>query len=131
MEKLLKAETRPPNVEAWIRKVTATTFIDMWRARSKIKKVDIDDFQGNEDAEFNRQVTETLMGPKTAYILQESIHEVLGFLSDKHQRLVLLMAAGFSASEIAEELDYGSPQAVNNQFRRIKEDIALKYPEYF
>ena len=123
MEKLVKAANRPENVEAWIRRVTTTTYIDMWRARSRLQKVDIDDFQVMQDEQFLRAVSETMMGPKTAYMLQESVIEVLGFLSEKHQKLVLLHAAGFSTTEIAEDLAYGSPQAVSNQLRRIQEEI--------
>ncbi len=127
MEKLLKCEVRPPNVEAWIRTVAKTTFIDLWRTRTKFSKVDIYAFDPDEDEQFARQVTETLMGPKTAYMLQESINEILGFLSDKHQRLVLMFAAGFTSSEIADELGYGSPQAVSNQLRRIQDDIKERF----
>jgi RNA polymerase sigma factor (sigma-70 family) len=123
MEKLVQAENRPENVEAWIRRVTTTTYIDMWRARSKLKKVDIDNYQDTDDADFLRAVSETLMGPKTAYILQESVNEILGFLSEKHQKLVLMYAAGFTPTEIAEDLGYASPQAVSNQMRRIQELI--------
>ena len=119
MEKLLKAEERPENIEAWIKRVTKTTFIDMWRTRSQLQKVDIDNFQNMEDEHFLRAVSETLMGPKTAYMLQESVNEVLGFLSEKHQKLVLMKAAGFTSEEIAEEMAYASPQAVSNQLRRI------------
>jgi DNA-directed RNA polymerase specialized sigma24 family protein len=114
---------RPENVEAWIWRVTKTTYIDMWRARSKLNKVDIDNYQNTEDAYFLRAVSETLMGPKTAYILQESVNEILGFLSEKHQKLVLMYAAGFTPTEIAEDLGYASPQAVSNQIRRIQELI--------
>lgn len=123
MEKLFKAEERPENIEAWIRRVTTTTFIDMWRTRSKFKKEDIDDFQVMQDEQFLRAVTETMMGPKTAFMLQETVNEVLGFLSEKHQKLVLMSAAGFTSAEIAEELAYASPQAVSNQLRRIQEQI--------
>jgi RNA polymerase sigma factor (sigma-70 family) len=123
MEKLLKAENRPENIEAWIKRVTKTTFIDMWRTRSQLQKVDIDNFQNMEDEHFLRAVSETLMGPKTAYMLQESVNEVLGFLSEKHQKLVLMYAAGFEPTEIAEDLEYGSRQAVSNQLRRIQEEI--------
>ena len=123
MEKLVQAENRPENVEAWIRRVTTTTYIDMWRARSKFKKEDIDDFQVMQDEQFLRAVTETMMGPKTAFMLQETVNEVLGFLSEKHQKLVLMSAAGFTSAEIAEELAYASPQAVSNQLRRIQEQI--------
>lgn len=123
MEKLLKAENRPENIEAWIWRTTKTTFIDMWRARSKFTKVDIDDIQQEDDRQFLVQVTETLMGPKTAYMLQETVNEVLGFLSEKHQKLVLMYTAGFTPTEIAEDLGYASPQAVSNQLRRIQEDI--------
>ena len=123
MEKLVEAANRPENVEAWIRRVTTTTFIDMWRTRSKYKKEDIDNDQHMEDQFFLRQITETMMGPKTAYMLQESVNEILGFLSDRHQKLVLMYAAGFTPSEIAEELEYASPQVVSNQLRRIQEQI--------
>ena len=104
MEKLVKAQNRPENIEAWIRRVTTTTYIDMWRTRSRLKKVDIDNDQHMEDGFFLREITETLMGPKTAYMIQESVREVLGFLSDRHQKLVLMYAAGFTSAEIAEEL---------------------------
>ena len=114
MEKLFKA---------WIWRVTKTTYIDMWRARSRLNKVDIDNYQNTEDADFLRAVSETMMGPKTAYILQESVNEILGFLSEKHQKLVLMYAAGFTPTEIAEDLGYASPQAVSNQIRRIQELI--------
>ena len=120
MEKLLKAEERPENVEAWIRRVTTTTYIDMWRARSKFSKVDIDSDQHMEDEFFLQQITETMMGPKTAFMLQETVKEVLGVLSEKNQKLVLMKAAGFSTVEIAEELGYATPQAVSNQLRRIQ-----------
>ena len=123
MEKLFKAESRPENIEAWIWRVTKTTYIDMWRARSRLNKVDIDDYQNTDDADFLRAVSETMMGPKTAYILQESVNEILGFLSEKHQKLVLMYAAGFTPTEIAEDLGYASPQAVSNQIRRIQELI--------
>jgi RNA polymerase sigma factor (sigma-70 family) len=123
MEKLVKAENRPENVEAWIRRVTTTTYIDMWRARSRLQKVDIDDFQVMQDEQFLRAVSETMMGPKTAYMLQESVNEILGFLSERNQKLVLMKAAGFTTTEIAEDLAYGSPQAVSNQLRRIQEEI--------
>ena len=117
MEKLLKAEERPENIEAWIKRATGTTFIDMWRTRSRLQKVDI------QDEQFLRAVSETMMGPKTAYMLQESVNEILGFLSERNQKLVLMKAAGFTTTEIAEDLGYGSPQAVSNQLRRIQEEI--------
>jgi hypothetical protein len=34
-----------------------------------------------------------------------------------------MYAAGFTTTEIAEDLAYGSPQAVSNQLRRIQEQI--------
>jgi DNA-binding NarL/FixJ family response regulator len=93
----------------------------MWRTRSKLQKVDINNDQHMEDEFFLREITETMMGPKTAFMLQETVKEVLGVLSEKNQKLVLMKAAGFSSAEIAEELGYASPQAVSNQLRRIQE----------
>jgi len=51
------------------------------------------------------------------------VNEILGFLSERNQKLVLMKAAGFTTTEIAEDLAYGSPQAVSNQLRRIQEEI--------
>ena len=127
MEKLVKAANRPENIEAWIRRVTTTTYIDMWRARSKFSKVDIDSDQNLEDGFFLRQISETMMGPKTAYMLQESVNEILGFLSERNQKLVLMKAAGFTTTEIAEDLAYGSPQAVSNQLRRIQDEVKERF----
>ena len=123
IEKLLKAETRPPNVEAWIHTVAFTTFTDLWRTRSRATKVDIEDQSLHHDEEFTRAVTETLMGPKTAYIFRESVHEILGALPEKQQKMVLMSAAGFSNLEIANELGYASSNAVANQLRRTREEI--------
>lgn len=123
MEKLLKATERPENVEAWIRKAIGTTFIDFWRTRSKIKKIDIDSFEQDEDVQFARAVTETLMGPKTAYLLQETIQEMLNHFPEKQQKMILMSAAGFSNLEIADELGYASSNAVSNQLRRIRLEL--------
>jgi DNA-binding CsgD family transcriptional regulator len=38
-----------------------------------------------------------------------------------------MSAAGFTSSEIADELGYGSPQAVSNQLRRIQDDIKERF----
>ena len=127
LEKLLKAESRPENVEAWIRLVTRTTFIDLWRARSGIQKEDITGFNKVEDPIFSRAVKVSLLGPKSAYIIRESVEEVLSLLSEKHQRLVLMVAAGFSSQEIADDLGYASPQAVANQMRRIKKEMKDRF----
>lgn len=123
MEKLLKTTERPENIEAWIRKATGTTFIDFWRTRSKIKKMDIDALDQDEDTQFARAITEKLMGPKTAYMLQETIQEILSYLPEKQQKMVLMSAAGFSNLEIADELGYASSNAVANQLRRIRQEI--------
>jgi DNA-directed RNA polymerase specialized sigma24 family protein len=60
-------------------------------------------------------------------MVQESVNEILGHLSDKHQRLVLLYAAGYDPDEIAVELGYGSPQAVSNQLRRIQQALSERF----
>jgi DNA-binding NarL/FixJ family response regulator len=51
----------------------------------------------------------------------------LGYLSEKHQKLILLYAAGYETDEIASELGYGSPQAVSNQLRRIQQALSDRF----
>jgi DNA-binding NarL/FixJ family response regulator len=60
-------------------------------------------------------------------MVQESVNEILGYLSEKNQKLILLYAAGYETDEIAAELDYGSPQAVSNQLRRIQQALSERF----
>ncbi|MEO0010557.1 MAG: hypothetical protein RIQ39_146 [Actinomycetota bacterium] len=124
IEKLLVQDVRPANVEAWLRLTIKNAYIDRWRkvtARGAGTNVDID------DREFQNELKSTLLGPKSAYMVQESVDEILAALSDKHQRLILLYAAGFDTDEIAAELGYGSHQAVSNQIRRIQEALSERF----
>jgi|GEM_PF-1252143 len=134
IERLLHQESRPTNVPAWLRSTVLNATIDAWRisTRNNVRPLsDISLFSEDGAEEFTHDIATTLLGPKTAYTLQESINEVLGFLSEKHQRLILMYAAGFTLVEIAEALEYGSPNAVSNQFRRIREDIQAKYQRQY
>jgi RNA polymerase sigma factor (sigma-70 family) len=124
IEKLLVQEVRPPNVEAWLRTTIRNAYIDRWR---KITARGGESERNIDDQEFERELKSTLLGPKSAYMVQESVNEILGHLSDKHQRLVLLYAAGYDPDEIAVELGYGSPQAVSNQLRRIQQALSERF----
>ncbi|MEN9412499.1 MAG: hypothetical protein RIQ92_936 [Actinomycetota bacterium] len=124
IEKLLLQDARPANVEAWLRLTIKNAYIDRWR------KITTRGFQLNadiDDREFENELKSALLGPKSAYMVQESVNEILGYLSDKHQRLVLLYAAGYETDEIAAELGYGSPQAVSNQLRRIQQALSDRF----
>lgn len=134
IERLLHQESRPTNVNAWLRTTVLNATIDAWRVSSRkdVRPLSEISFVSDDGIEeFTHDIATTLLGPKTAYTLQESINEVLGFLSEKHQRLILMHAAGFSMAEIAEALEYGSPHAVSNQFRRIRADVQAKYQNQY
>ena len=124
IEKLLVQEVRPPNVEAWLRTTIRNAYIDRWR---KITARGGESERNIEDRQFENELKSTLLGPKSAYMVQESVNEILGHLSDKHQRLVLLYAAGYDPDEIAVELGYGSSQAVSNQLRRIQQALKERF----
>lgn len=124
IEKLLVQENRPPNVEAWLRTTIRNAYIDRWR---KITARGGESERNIDDREFEHELKSALLGPKSAYMVQESVNEILGSLSDKHQRLVLLYAAGYETDEIAAELGYGSPQAVSNQLRRIQQALTERF----
>ena len=117
IEKLLMQENRPANVKGWIYSTIRNAYIDHWRkvsARGGEVNADIDDLR------YANELKSTLLGPKSAYMVEESAKELLGFLSEQHQKLILMKAAGFEADEIAEELGYSDPRAVSNTLRRIK-----------
>ncbi len=124
IEKLLIQDARPANVEAWLRLTIKNAYIDRWRkitARGFELNADID------DREFENELKSALLGPKSAYMVQESVNEILGYLSEKHQKLILLYAAGYETDEIAAELGYGSPHAVSNQLRRIQQALTERF----
>ena len=128
IEKLLVQANRPANVEAWLRLTITNAYIDRWRAltaRGIGFNVDID------DQYFQSQLKSALLGPKSAYLIQESVHEILGHLPPRHQQLVLLSAAGFSTDEIAEELGYADRHVVSNTLRRIQEELSLRFEHPF
>jgi len=132
IERLLLQESRPANVPAWLRLTVRNVMIDAWRATTRNDLRPLSDVRYSADNEmevFTHEIATTLLGPKSAYTLQESINEVLGFLSEKHQRLILMYAAGFSLEEIAEALGYASRNAVSNQIRRIRIDIQARFEE--
>lgn len=124
IEKLLLQDNRPPNVEAWLRTTIRNAYIDRWR---KITARGGESERNIDEREFENELKSALLGPKTAYMVQESVNEILGHLSEKHQLLVLLYAAGYETDEIAEELGYGSHQAVSNQLRRIQESLSERF----
>ncbi len=124
IEKLLTQDARPANVEAWLRLTIKNAYIDRWRkitARGFELNADID------EREFENELKSALLGPKSAYMVQESVNEILGYLSEKHQKLILLYAAGYETDEIASELGYGSPHAVSNQLRRIQQALSERF----
>lgn len=132
IERLLLQDSRPANVPAWIRLTVSNVMIDAWRASTRHDMRPLSDVRysaENEMEVFTHEIATTLLGPKSAYTLQESINEVLGFLSEKHQRLILMYAAGFSMEEIAEALGYANRNAVSNQIRRIQVEIQARFEE--
>ena len=134
IERLLLQESRPPNVPAWLGLTVRNVMIDAWRVSTRNDTRPLSDVRYSADNEmevFTHEIATTLLGPKSAYTLQESINEVLGFLSEKHQRLILMQAAGFSMEEIADSLGYASRHAVSNQIRRIRVEIQARFETPF
>ena len=124
IEKLLLQANRPANVEAWLRLTIKNAYIDRWRAltaRGIGFNLDID------DQHFQNKLKSALLGPKTAYLFQESVQEILGHLPPRHQQLVLLSAAGFDTGEIAEELGYADRHVVSNTLRRIQDELSDRF----
>jgi len=125
VEKLLMQEQAPANIEAWIRLVVTNMMFD----RNKKIKARKPSLRGLEPEQLDAMLTGQRKISFSSKIANEDmVANLLEDLNEKDQRLLILDAAGFKASEIADELGYANAKVVATRLKqvrnRLKEEIA-------
>ena len=125
VEKLLMQEQAPANIEAWIRLVVTNMMFD----RNKKIKARKPSLRGLEPEQLDAMLTGQRKISFSSKIANEDmVANLLEDLNEKDQRLLILDAAGFKTSEIADELGYANAKVVATRLKqvrnRLKEEIA-------
>lgn len=125
IEKLIQQEPAPTNIEAWLRLVVTNMMIDRNR-KLRARKPSL---RGLEPDQIDAMIGVSRKSSLSSYIAnREFVSDLIDSLSEKEQRLLILDAAGFKTSEIAEELGYASAKVVATRLKqvrnRLKDEIA-------
>lgn len=125
VEKLLMQEQAPANIEAWIRLVVTNMMFD----RNKKIKARKPSLRGLEPEQLDAMLTGQRNISLSSKIANEDlVANLLEDLNEKDQRLLILDAAGFKTSEIADELGYANAKVAATRLKqvrnRLKEEIA-------
>ena len=126
IEKLLKQEERPANVEAWLRTVIRNLFIDRSR-RNATRKFDY--FKDVDNEEVEREMISLAIGPSSRAIQLDEVRRILNTLSVREQELLVLSAAGIDNHDIADELGYATNKTVATRIKQIQENIRKTFSE--
>lgn len=117
VEKLLEQESEPANIEAWLRLVVTNMMLDRSR-KLRARKPSLRGLESDQiDAMIGISKQSSL---STSIVNREFVSDLLDSLSEKEQRLLILDAAGFKTSEIAEELGYASAKVVATRLKQIR-----------
>ena len=121
MEKLLKQENRPVNVEAWLRMVISNQYID-WLRRDDVR--DGGAIHPETEAHWEREMlTQAVGSPSVLVYLRESAAEVLEVLTADEQEILLLETRGFDNHQIARQMGLKSNKIAATRLGQIKKKI--------
>jgi DNA-directed RNA polymerase specialized sigma24 family protein len=121
IEKLLKQEKKPANIEGWICLTINRQYIHRIRrvADSKgIFRKDLTDSQWEEE-----MVNHAVGSPSFNITMKESVAQVLAVLNLKEQEILIFAAAGFDNHEIANHLGYKTNKIVATRLGQISQKV--------
>ncbi len=124
IEKLIKQQVRPDNVEAWLRTVLRNMYIDRARKIVRHKFGNVEDIN-NEEVE--REMIVFAMGPSMRVFQLDTVRRLLNTLSSKEQKLLILSAAGMDNHEIAIELGYATNKIVATRIGQITTKLRIAF----
>lgn len=120
VEKLLMQEQAPANIEAWIRLVVTNMMFD----RNKKIKARKPSLRGLEPEQLDAMLTGQRNISLSSKIANEDlVANLLEDLNEKDQRLLILDAAGFKTSEIADELGYANAKVVATRIQQLRKKL--------
>ncbi|MCE2648048.1 MAG: hypothetical protein LW691_04915 [Streptomycetaceae bacterium] len=121
IEKLLKLEAMPDNLESWLKAVITNLYIDRNRNVDARHRNLGKTFVGHTDDEIAELVTDKDQPSMSSLIVNvEFAREVLESLSPTDQQILVLHTAGHSTAEIAIQLDFANAQVVATKIGQIR-----------
>ena len=121
IEKLLKLEAMPDNLEGWLKAVITNLYIDRNRNVDARHRNLGKTFVGHTDDEIAELVTDKDQPSMSSLIVNvEFAREVLESLSPTDQQILVLLTAGHSTAEIAIQLDFANAQVVATKIGQIR-----------
>jgi DNA-directed RNA polymerase specialized sigma24 family protein len=121
IEKLLKLETMPDNLEGWLKAVITNLYIDRNRHVDARHRNLGKTFSGHTDDEIAELVADRDQPSMSSLLVNvEFAREVLESLSPTDQQILVLHTAGHSTAEIAIQLDFANAQVVATKIGQIR-----------
>lgn len=121
IEKLLKLDKMPDNLEGWLKAVITNLYIDRNRHVEARHRNLGKTFVGHTDDEIAELVADKEQ-PSIAslFVNVEFAREILESLSPTDQQILVLHTAGHSTAEIAIQLDFANAQVVATKIGQIR-----------
>lgn len=121
IEKLLKQDKCPPNVQAWLATTINRIYIDRFR---KIERRGGPSIREMDDQQWEREMVSFAAGSPSAIVRKrESVSEILELLDMKERTLLIMATAGFDNHQIAHELGYASNKVAATRLKQIIEKV--------
>ena len=120
VEKLLKLEKMPDNLEGWLKAVITNLYIDRDRHINARRKNLGKSFVGHTDEEVAELAVYDSPSLSTLMVNADFAREILESLPFRDQQIWVLHTAGYSTAEIAEQLGFASAQVVSTKMGQIR-----------
>lgn len=128
IEKLLGEDSRPVNIEAWIRLVINRLYIDRDR-RINLPGRELVYGATDEDLEYEVLHQFAGVGLSTAHLQREEVERVMSVLGQDEYELIMLHVEGFDNHEIAAEVGYKTNKVAAMRIAQIKKKIVAAIGE--
>jgi DNA-directed RNA polymerase specialized sigma24 family protein len=121
IEKLLKLETMPDNLEGWLKAVITNLYIDRDRHIDARHRNLGTTFVGHTDEEIAELVADKNQPSLSSLLVNvEFAREILESLPARDQQIWVLHTAGYSTAEIAVQLEFANAQVVATKMGQIR-----------
>ena len=121
IEKLLKQEKRPANIDGWLALTIGRQYIDRFKkiqARGGASNRDLSDEQWEYE-----MVCHAIGSPSGLYRKKETVNEVLAILTDREREILIMSAAGYDNHEIAMHLGFRTNKIVATRLGQISQKV--------
>ena len=121
IEKLLKLDSMPINLEGWLKAVITNLYIDRNRHIDARHRNLGKTFIAHTDEEIAELVSDKNEPSLSSWLVNvEFAREILESLSLTDQQILVLHTAGYTTAEIAVQLDYANAQVVATKMGQIR-----------